>query len=324
MIAYNARKEIITGKSLPIPDLNPTSLEKPAYLLNVPFSLQASSPNNVWMEELSIDERHIDIHKGINQFLQLYHYMAAESVVYLLPTPQLQGLQDLVYTANLGIVLEHLPDRNTVLLSNFSSKVRIPETEVGKCFFKEMGYKVVIPPYHFEGEAELKHLYGNVYVGGYGTRSDKRTYRWMEEQFNMKIITLEETDPYLYHLDCTVFPLTNEDTLVCTKMYTQAEVKQIEAVTNIIEISEDDVFSGLCNSVRMGNILLNASNIHEMKRSDPYYEGERQKNRRLEDIAIDNGFEVSFFNLSEFLKSGALLSCMIMHLNRKSYELTLT
>lgn len=324
MIAYNARKKIITGESVPIPDLNPTSLEKPAYLLNLPFSLQANQPNNVWMKELSEEERHIDISKGINQFMQLYHYMAAESVVYLLPTPHLQGLQDLVYTANLGIVLEHLPDKNTVILSNFSSEVRVPETQVGKSFFEEMGYTVVIPPYYFEGEAELKHLYGNIYIGGYGIRSDQRAYRWMEEQFDMKIITLEESDPYLYHLDCTIFPLTKEDTFVCTKMYSKEEVKQIEAVTNIIDISEDDVFSGLCNTVRMGNILLNSSNIHEMKRSDPYYKGERQKNQRLEDIAIDNGFEVAFFNLSEFLKSGALLSCMVMHLNRKSYELILT
>ena len=44
----------------------------------------------------------------------------------------------------------------------------------------------------------------------------------------------------------------------------------------------------------------------------------------LEDIAVKYGFEVSYFNLSEYFKSGALLSCMVMHLNRQSYQLTLT
>jgi len=324
MFAYNIRKNILSGEAVALPDLNPTSLERPAYLLNVPFSLQAAVTNNVWMEELNTYERHIDIKKAVNQFLQLYNFMAAESVVYLLPTPRLQGLQDLVYTANLGIVVDHLPDHNTVILSNFSSKVRIPETKVGEKFFEGMGYNVVISPYHFEGEAELKHLFGNVYVGGYGIRSDKRAYTWMEEQFDMKIITLQETDPYLYHLDCTVFPLTREDTLVATEMYTKEEIKQMEGATNIIHISKDDAFSGICNSLRMGNILLNASNIHEMKRSDEYYESERQKNRTLEDIASNYGFEVAFFNTSEFLKSGALLSCMVMHLNRRSYDMILT
>lgn len=323
MTAYNIRKDMSSKEYVALPDLNPTSLELPAYLLNVPFSLQAETANNVWMQELKPNERHVEIKKAVKQFSELYHFLAAESVVYLLPTPRLQGLQDLVYTANMGIVIDHLPDHNTVILSNFSSKVRIPETSVGENFFEQMGYDVVIPPYHFEGEAELKHLYDNVYLGGYGIRSDKRAYEWMQEQFDMKILTLQETDPYLYHLDCTVFPLTREDTLVCTEMYTKAEVRQIEKLTNIIDISAEDTFSGICNSVRMGNVILNASNIHEMKRSDKYFEDERKKNRVLEDIAIKYAFEVAFFNMSEFMKSGALLSCMVMHLNRKSYELKL-
>ena len=324
MKPYKIRQEIFSGEAVAVPDLNPTSLECPAYLLNVPFSLNADVANNVWMEEIQSNERHVDKRKAVNQFVQLYNFIASEAVVYLLPTPRLFGLQDLVYTANLGVVLDHLPDHNTVVLSNFSSQVRIPETEVGKGFFEEMGYNVYVSPYHFEGEAELKHLFGNVYIGGYGTRSDKRSYEWMEEQFGMKILPLKETDPYLYHLDCTVFPLTREETLVCTQNYTKEEIRQIEAVTNIIDIGIDDVYSGLCNSVRMGNIILNASNLHEMKRSDEYYESERQKNRLLEDIGAKYGFEVAFFNLSEFLKSGALLSCMVMHLNRKSYEMILT
>jgi N-dimethylarginine dimethylaminohydrolase len=302
---------------------NPSWLDKPAYLMNVPFSLAADVANNVWMEEIKEDERHVNIQKAINQFLQLYHFMAADSVVYLLPTPNVSDLQDLVYCANMGVVLEHTPDRNTVVLSNFTTEVRRPETRVGNEFFHAMGYDVTTPPFHFEGEAELKHLYGNVYLGGYGTRSDKKAYEWMADQCDMHIIPLEETDPYLYHLDCTVFPLTREDTLVCTEMYTKDEIKQIEAVTNIIDISVDNCYSGICNNVRLGNTLLNASNIHEMKRTDEYYEDERNKNRALEDIATNYAFEVSFFNLSEFLKSGALLSCMVMHLNRKSYDLVL-
>ena len=66
------------------------------------------------------------------------------------------------------------------------------------------------------------------------------------------------------------------------------------------------------------------SNIHEMKTTTPYYEEELHKNRILEDIAAKYGFELSLFNLSEYFKSGALLSCMVMHLNRRSYDIALT
>ena len=305
-------------------DLNPTSLDKPAYLMNVPFSLSAEVANNVWMEELDEPKRHVDLRRAVNQFLQLYHFIAGEALVYLLPTPPQAGLQDLVYSANLGVVLAHLPQPDTVVLSNFSTAVRRAETPIGRQFFEAMGYNVILPPHHFEGEAELKHLYDNVYVGGYGIRSERAAYEWMAEQFDMNIVLLEETEPHLYHLDCTVFPLTREDTLVCTEMYEKKEIAALEKVTNIIDVSVDDCYSGICNTVRLGNLLLNASNIHEMGRDNPDYGYELQKNRSLEDLAAQNGFEVAFFNLSEYLKSGALLSCMVMHLNRRSYDIALT
>lgn len=140
------------------PSLNPTALNKPAFLMNVPFSLAADVANNAWMDELTTDARKVDLRKAINQFLQLYYFIAAEALVYLLPTPRVPGLQDLVCCANLGSVLEHVPDRNTVVLSNFSTAVRVPETAVGERFFDEMGYRMIRASYHFEGEAELKHL----------------------------------------------------------------------------------------------------------------------------------------------------------------------
>ncbi|UCH83389.1 MAG: amidinotransferase, partial [Candidatus Latescibacterota bacterium] len=300
-----------------------TKLEKPAFLLNVPFSYSADEPNNVWMEELGPEDRKINIRKAIRQFFELYHFLAAESLVCVLPTPANCTMQDLVFTANMGVVLTHLSDQNTAIISNFSTEPRKPETTVGVGFFESMGYNAYVSPFRFEGEAELKHLYDNVYLGGYGARSDIRAYEWMEKHFDMEIVTLEEVDPYLYHLDCTVFGLTQEDTLVCTEMYAKEEIAEVEKYTNIIDVSADDCYAGICNSVRLANTILNASHINDLKPDDELYEGEVAKNRRLEDIAVSHGFEVSYFNLSEYFKGGALLSCMVMHLNRNSYEFTL-
>ena len=253
----------------------------------------------------------------------MYRYLASEALVYLLPTPRDCKLQDLVFTANLGIVLEHIESKDTVVLSNFTSEPRRGETEVGVGFFEAMGYRTHISPARFEGDAELKHLHDNVYVGGYGQRSQREAYDWMERTFDMEIVKLEETDPYLYHLDCTVFPITREDTLVGTEMYEKNELAALEKHTNVIDVSADECYSGICNSVRLSNTILNASNIHDLKAGTEEYAAELQKNRRLEDIATNLAFEVSYFNLDEYLKGGALLSCMVMHLNRHSYSFTL-
>lgn len=301
----------------------PTALDKPAFLLNLPLSYETAVANNAWMEEMADDERRVDNRRALRQFFDLYHFLAAEGAVYMLPTPRGKKLQDLVFTANLGVVLEHLPGRTPVVISNYTTEVRRGETEVGRAFFESMGYEVHVSPHRFEGEAELKHLYDNVYVGGHGIRSEIETYRWMERTFDMKVVTIEETDPYLYHLDTMVFPVTREQTMVCTELCQGSELDELEKHTDIIDISLDHCLSGLTNSVRLYNTILNSSSIHDLKAGTEEYREELAKNRRLEDIACELGFEVSYFNLSEYMKGGALLSCMVMHLNRRSYDIKL-
>jgi N-dimethylarginine dimethylaminohydrolase len=308
----------------PLRSLNPTQLDWPAFLLSFPFSYDTSFANNPWMTDLSGDRRRPNYQRAAVQFLQLYRFIAAEALVYVLPAAGRTDLQDLIYTANLGVVLEHLPGKNTVVISNFASPPRRGETAIGIKFFDDLDYDVEIPPTKFEGEAELKHLHDNVYVGGYGIRSEKETYAWMEENFDMRVITVRLTDPYLYHLDCLLFPLTQENTLVCTGLMSDKEIAQLEKVTNIIPVSIDESYSGICNCVRLSKTVLNSSHIFELKAGTKEYQDEIQKNRKLEDIVANLALEVNYFNLSEFHKSGALLSCMVMHLNRHSYKIALT
>lgn len=299
---------------------NLSHLEVPAFLMCPPFSHATGQPNNIWMMDLPEEGRAVEQNKAFRQFQAVYQFLSSRAFVQLLPVPRDCGLQDLVFTANLGLVLEHLPSRDTVVISNFKSEPRIGETEVGVRFFQSMGYKTIVPTTKFEGEAELKHLHDNVYIGGYGLRSERETYSQLEEQFGMKIIQVRESDPYLYHLDCTVFPLTDQKTIVCTEMFDRKEISEIERHTEVIDVTRKEALPGLCNSVRLGNLILNGSNIHDLKRGSDAYRLELQKNRKLEDIATENGFEVALFNLSEYQKSGAALSCMVMHLNRASYN----
>ncbi len=302
---------------------SPTRLERPSYLLAFPFSYATGVPNNPWMEELPPEQRRPDIRRAYTQFLELYRFLSSEALVYLLPTPASCGLQDLVFTANLGVVLDHLTDRDVVVLSNFTSPPRRGEAAIGREFFRQMGYEVHVPPARFEGDAELKHLHDNVYVGGYGIRSEREAHDWMERTFGMNVLKVALRDPYLYHLDCTVFPVTRQDTLVCTELFEPEEVRRIERHTNVIDVSAGEAYSGICNSVRLSNTILNASNVHELTAGSEDYVREIRKNRHLEDIAMRLAFEVNYFNVSEYHKSGALLSCMDMHLNRYSYNFRL-
>jgi len=186
-----------------------------------------------------------------------------------------------------------------------------------------MGYKTHLTPHKWEGEADLKYLYDNVYIGGYGQRSTKEAYEWMEENFDMNIIKVNMVDEYMYHLDCSIFPLNEEKTLVATEIYTPEELALIENYTEIIPIDTDDAIGGMANSVRLGNMVLCASNISELKKSHDDYELEKHKIKSLEKICANEGMEPVIFNLSEYMKSGAMLSCMVMHLNRVDHSKSL-
>ncbi len=296
----------------------PSQLPFQSYVLNFPFTLSTSDPNNIWMQELTDEELTINRPKAYKQFMDLYNFMAGQSLVYLLPSEG--NFQDQVYVANIGRYLPHIKDKNIILLSNFTSLPRIGEEKVGEKFFTQMGYETFISPYKWEGEADLKYLNDNVYVGGYGIRSQYKSYTWMEEEFDMNIVKVAMTDEYLYHLDCSIFPLNKNKTLVCTELYEEDEVAQIERYTEVIDVDIDDAFCGLTNSIRLGNMILTASNISELKRQDEYYEGEKHKIASLEKICSDNGLEIGIINLSEYMKSGALLSCLTMGLNTISQD----
>ena len=299
----------------------PSQLPIQSYVMNFPHTFSTDDPNNVWMKEMSEKELTINRPKAYKQFMDLYNFMAGQSLVHLLPAEG--NFQDLIYVANLGLHLPHICKENHILLSNYTSPPRQGEEFVGEKFFNQMGYKTAISPYKWEGEADIKYLSDNVYIGGFGIRSDIKTYKWMEENYDMKIIKVKMVDEYMYHLDCSIFPLHPNKTMVCTELYESEELKQIEKHTEIVDINVEDSMYGMANSVRLGNMILCASNIAELKKSHEYYEGEKHKIESLEKICSDEGMEPVIFNLSEYMKSGAMLSCMVMHLNRVDHFKTL-
>jgi N-dimethylarginine dimethylaminohydrolase len=293
------------------------AIDTPAFLMNVPLSLSAAVPNNVWMEEMTAKEREIDRHAALRQFLDLYAYLTDRAIVYLLPSKP--GLQDQTYVSNLGIVLPHLADR-TFVGARLRSSVRAAEAPFGCRFFELMNFRVHAPAEFFEGEADLKHLRDNLYVGAHGLRTSIEALDWFECEFGMEVIPFQMEDPYLYHLDCCLLPLTSDSLILCTEAASASALRAIERHAEIIDVTRDDAYSGITNCVVLHDAVLCASNPGYLQRGHQYYEYEKAKIAALERICASRGFEPVLFDLSEFYKSGALLSCLIMHLNRANYD----
>lgn len=280
------------------------------------MSFSAGAPNNIWMNELGPAERVVDRMKAEAQWHDLYSFIAQHANVFLLPvTKGVWNLQDQVYVANLAAVVPEWGQHGIAVVSNFKAEERTGESRFGFDFFQSLGLPALMPPYTFEGEAELKRLKTGVYVGGYGQRTDRRALHWIAENLGVSVVAVEERDPKLYHLDCSILPVTPESAAVCTEVYSQQELRCIEHHVNVIDVPLPVAHAGACNSMFVGPSLLTASHIEECVAGSDEFESEKWKVEWLaKEIAGPQNLELELFDLSEFLKSGALLSCLVMNL----------
>jgi len=308
--------------------------ECPSFLMVMPTNASSDNQNNVWITELSEEDRVIDNETAFNQWLDLYMFLNQQGLVTIMPSPKdEEGLADHVYAANSGMMIG-----DTFVVSNFTSEPRIPETAIIEKFMQNMGCKVVICPFKFEGEADGGKFIGKLdgkdtYLCGYGLRSDIRAYEWMSEQFDVNFIPVKMTNEKCYHFDCLCFPITASNNLeeekanvfLCTEILSESDVQKVRKYCNIINVPEKLADFGLTNCVRVGSYVLCASDFYSL---DPEVDGEvyyteRDKNQFLEDALSEFGMEPVFFDLSEFSKAGAMLSCNICHLNSFSYKIEL-
>ena len=288
----------------------PSEYPYPVFVMCPPAFVDNKIKNNKTMEELS--EHEINRPKFMAQWYNLFNTLAANSCVFLLPPTK--GLQDMTYVNSFAYI-PHLKGRNLIVLSNFTAEGREGEEWVAAGVLRDLGYEVVKCPFRFEGEPELKYLRDNIYIGGYGFRSDIRAHRWLEEQFGLKIIPIRETDEVLYHLDCSVLPVDEYNVIMCAEIMDREQVRAVEKVATVHPVSKADAYEGICNSLKVEDAIYNSSPLEFMRRGEEGYDEAKHKNERLEAICHELGKEITYFDLSECEASGAKLSCFVSHLN---------
>ena len=295
----------------------PSITQRPVILMNFPWTLSLDKPNNIHMHTLKHKyentkgdntwDQSLSKQKAYDQFLKVYSELTQHALVYILPS--LGNFQDQPYVANLGVYLQHLPE-NRIILSNYSTPSRKGEDLAAKPFLVQLGYTLVDCPHKFAGEAELKYLGGNNYVGGYGMDTDNQAFDWMSKKFNMNIIRVKLRNSYFFHLDCSILPITRDHTLVVTDLFTPIELDELNKYTKIVAIPShfySHSYHSITNSVRLGNTVFTS-----------LIPGSSQYNW-LESICSQFNLKIKHVDINEFYKSGADLSCMVMSLNTPYY-----
>jgi len=247
---------------------------------------------NPWMDR----GRPAHPEEACRQWEALRRLLEREIGAQVLLAQPVQGLPDMVFTANAGLIWGR-----RVVVSSFRHPERQGEEEPFAAWFEADGFEVVRLPRerHFEGEGDALFL-GDTLYAGYRWRSDVYAHRLVGELLDRRVLSLELTDPYYYHLDTCFCPLDGATVAYfpgAFDAYARAVIEANAARVVCIEPAEAARFA--CNAVVVDrHVALNTG--------CPRFEAELRRLR----------FEPHATPLDEFLKAGGSAKCLVLHLDR--------
>lgn len=268
------------------------------FVMCPPEFLSTRLANNVFMKA-----EKVNVKRALKQYGRVKHIMNALGVQVLEIPPQPE-CQDQYYTANIAIAIEPY-----IIMANYKAEGRACEVPPARKFFEGLGYQCIQPPSYFEGEADLKHWKDNIYIGGFGQFSDNRAFDWIEKKTGCEIIRVREVDPKLFHLDCSLCVIDPQNIMVNRGGIDGPSFKKLESIANIIEPPKGLSVTGVTNGV-----FIKDKRIYMTGTLQPEAKDYRKAIEWLNDTMANFGYSCIFCDVDEADKSGADLSCTVMHL----------
>ncbi len=195
-----------------------------------------------------------------------------------------QGLPDLVFTANAGLMFH-----NKFYSASFRHEERARESPVFDAWFAAHGFEV----HHMsngtfhEGAGDALFC-GDALFAGYRIRSDVYAHQWLGKELGIRVLPLELVDPYYYHLDTCFCPIAPGLALWHPGAFDVYGRKVVQThVAKLIEVAPDEAKRFGCNAVVVGKTVVTNTGC-------PQLQADLQK----------LGFATRNAALDEFLKAG--------------------
>ncbi len=263
----------------------------PSFLMCRPTYYTITYEINPWMRLTRQTVRRV----ARRQWQQLYDLLTHRLRVRVRLVQSVQGLPDLVFTANAGLVVGV-----TLIRSNFRFPERQGEEAVVEQYFRERGYRIARLPrrFNFEGEGDALWV-GSTLLLGFRFRSDAAAHERLSRLLRHEVLPVELTDTRFYHLDTCFCPLGASSALWYPKAFDRYGRRVIASrVQDLIEVSESDARRFCCNSIAVQRDLVMPAGV----------------SRRLKRAVDSRGWTVHEVDLSEFIKAGGAAKCLVLRL----------
>jgi N-dimethylarginine dimethylaminohydrolase len=205
--------------------------------------------------------------------------------------PQAKGLPDMVYTANVGYLID-----GVFIKANFMYRERREEARQAQQFLeREFGVITSSLPegVYFEGQGDLLSD-GERYFFGWGKRSHYEAKDVLQHLMGVRLIDLKLVDPYYYHLDTCFAPLTPDLVVINPRSFTDEGKKTIRSsFSHVIEADPESNEVLACNLVRVGKDIVIGKGISES----------------LKENLAKFGYTTHEIDMREYLKGGGSVKC---------------
>jgi len=263
------------------------------YLMCPPEHFRLEYAINPWMR---VDVAVVDRRRAYEEWLRLRHVMESIADVEIIEPEA--GLPDMVFAANGAFALGR-----DVLIGRYRHQERRGEEARVRAWFASRNYTIhELPegvPFEGTGDAILDRS-GRWIWAGEGFRSDRRAHDVLARCFNMEVVSLHLVDERYYHLDTCFAPLTGGYVMYYPAAFDAASRRAIEDRVpreRRIVVSDADAAAFACNVANVGRVVVAHALSAELR-------------ERLEGL----GFAVAITPVSEFLKAGGAVFCMMLRL----------
>jgi lysine-ketoglutarate reductase/saccharopine dehydrogenase-like protein (TIGR00300 family) len=239
----------------------------------------------------------VDHSAALQQWQRLHETISHFGQVELIP--QIYALPDMVFAANGGLAYE-----GVLVPSYYRYMQRRPETSYFTEWFRERRFRIaeLRSGITFEGEGDALFQQGRPLMwGGYGPRTSLAAYRDLAQIFEAEVVPLHLIDERFYHLDTCFCPLPEDRLVYYPKAFDRESLDAIHSrisADNRFEVSDTDALNFACNALDLGNRFI------------ANFAGDDLR-RKLESW----GFEVALCPLSEFIRAGGSVKCLVLRLN---------
>lgn len=221
--------------------------------------------------------------------------------------PPVAGLPDLVFTANIAVVLDR-----KALLGRFRHPQRQGEEAPAAAAFRRLQNDGVVDEIRrlpddlvLEGAGDcVWDPARNLFWVGYGPRSDAAAAAVVEQEFGVPVVALELADPRFYHMDTALCPLPRGEVVYYPDAFTASALATIHArvaPADRIAIGIDDARRLAANAVCIGDVVILSG-----------------CSAALRETIEARGYRVVETPLDAFLRSGGGAFCLTLRLDQRS------